>query len=633
MVESEYTFKLILGAGGELPGIAAVSPDGCETADHIKLPTGHSVYAVDVDAERGLVAAGTRAGRIELLAWQQAASSTELRPIQSLIQGAPVLSVCLLGDTHLASTDTTGRCLLWHLQQSTATPEVWTFECGAVCALCSLPDGRLLGLTTEGGLLCWDGARDQWRLGAEGPAPPERLALVRLRYWPAQHAVVYPSAEGHLVVCELDGLRVHACEAHEGGFYAIMVNGDRLGTIGTHDGLLKTWLKTSGPLSEHLRAPRGIISGEICLNASPRLLLVSSAGEAAVYEADSGCLEPLHRLVGNHFRTAAGPAPEAWQALAEKNRLAEARQLRTQIQERLSAGHTDDMEELHQRLVAIDFESLSLGLRADQAVRQGDLITELCVRQRLARTLPQDDRRGVLSLGRYATTLEATWRLAEARGIRAGLSTEDRDAEALDWLTAAAGFMAGEDWVVEPDVSIPLLIEAATVMDQPFTGRWAVEVSSPIPFTEGGLTAATLAAKYEQLKTEGDLPGLPVARAQMLRWLSRRTTRKIEVVVFTHTAKPPGAGLQPAVQVLGDGLQSDVVPCVLFTVPPPRPRTAALDHNRHAYGAYEKISQRKQFDPWPEKVRRTLSLALRRLRNQARTRGARREEAACSNPT
>ncbi|NQU75475.1 MAG: hypothetical protein HQ546_04055, partial [Planctomycetes bacterium] len=186
-----------------------------------------------------------------------------------------------------------------------------------------------------------------------------------------------------------------------------------------------------------------------------------------------------------------------------------------------------------------------------------------------------------------------------------------------EWLAKAAEVLEGEGWVIEPDVEIPVLIEAATLTGRPFVGLWAYEVTEPVTFPEGNLTAEGLAAKYEQVKAENNLPDLHQAKAQRFWWISRGAVRQAEVVTFESPLQQDCMGLRPAVRILSGEFQNGFVPMSLFNTGGPQPEESFRDHNHKVTCAYEWISQRELVDPWPRKVRQLLSLALRRLHTEA----------------
>ena len=611
MDENDAVFDLLIGTGGMRPSLWVLPSNGDPATALLDLPRGHSVYAFDLDMEEKQIAAGDRAGNISILSWSDSSTAMEASRIQTLTQGAPVLSVCLAGHSKLAATDTTGRCLLWHSLDAAELPRELETGGEYICSLLRLDADTMAGLSATGKLRIWDTVHERCLHTLAGSSPPDKLAQVRLIHWPARNAILYPTVDGDLAVCELGNPAVEAFHAHQGEFYVCVVDGDQLHTLGKNDGLLKTWGEPGRQVAEPCGAPRGIVSGDIRMNRPGEFLLIHENGKAATFTIDSRALRLVHRLPGNHFRTVGGPSPTVRQNLENLRRLTACRQLRELILEEIDSGQTEAIEALHEEMITLGFESVSLALRAHQAVLEEDIIGELRVRQKLSKIMPEQ---GSKYLHRYATLLVQTWQLAEARVVFDKIP--DAEVVAPEWLPSVAKVLAEEKWIIEPNLSIPVLIEAATILNHAFTGRWVVHLSPSTLFPEGTLTADTLASKYEQEKN--DLMSLPKAHAHSFWWCSESSVREVEAVVFTPPSNHPGAGLKWMIQILNTGVQSSFRPVVLFDAGPRRPDRCPEDHNQWVLSAWEKISLEEGYCVWPRALEKTVSLALRRLHTRAR---------------
>lgn len=614
------TFEVFLGTGGPRPGLTMVRSESLQTTRLLDLPPGQSVYAIDVNGEEGLVAAGTRGGRIDLLPWPDSHGSAVSPSHQSLVQGAPVLAVCFTGRSRLASADTAGRCLLWDPLRDADSPQVLDTGDGCVCALQWLPTHQLAGLCSDGRLVFWGipegGDREPLHV-LHGPRPAEKLALVRLCYWPDQRALVYPSSKGEIVTCTIDDLALRSRPAHEGEFQAsVVAAGGELLTIGREDGLLKVWDDTEGCASQCYRAPRGIVSADVLGRDLERLLLVADNGAAGVYALESDPLEQVCRLDLGHHRVVVGLPALTRQAHEHEQRVSSARELVVEIRAKTGRGQIEGVDSLHQRLVSLGFERTSLALRAQFAAQQEDVITELGVRRALVSVLAANEPESRASALRYATVLETVWQLPEALRAYTHAGADNGDADRVDRLGGGAEIMGGDDWVVEPDVLLPLLIEASSVIDRPFVGRWLVDRSPRVALPEARIRPEDLVQKYEDVRLEDGRPGLPSAKARTLWWLSRNAATQVETVLFEAPEEGADAGLQLAVQIKHDGLQSVLTSSVVFHAHEPRPGQTTEAHNRQALLAFKGISQGDRIG-WITEVRRVVSVALRRLRTQA----------------
>ncbi len=613
---NEIISSVFLGTGKPQPGLSVMGAGQTQASRLVDKPPGHSVYAIDVDPEQNLVAIGTRAGEVEILSWPRTVGSSEPGKTQSLRQGASVLSVCLLGDSQFASTDITGRCLLWPPLGDSDTPKTLEVDGGLICSLLRLPDNQMLGLSSKGRLLFWHIQTGRLLRTIDSPKPPRKFAMVRLLYWPKCHAVVYPSADGQLVAYRHDDSELSVCEAHDGEFYATAVEGDHLHTFGRDDGLMRTWRDVGSPASEQCQSPRGSISGEFLGNGTGRILLVGDGGNAAIYALKSGHLRLICRLEGTHYRVAVAPSPHIRQDFGKKQRLKRANQLRTEIETRIESKRLEGIEELHRELVGLGFETASLALRAQQAAQEGDIIGELRTRKQLVQSLPSKDQRATTSLLRYAKLLEMTWQLAEAQAILAPVSSVDSEGKAT-WWDEAIDVLKGEDWVVEPDLPMQLVIEAATVMDRPFVGRWLLRAhSTPEVIADDSLSAQAIAAKYKQVRENDNRQNLPDAEARTLWWVSRRAIIQKQVVIFTSQSGSSNDPITPALQVLHDRNQSLIVPVILFDAGNPGQVRFAEEHNSRMLASLGQLNE-SLTQSWLGGGSELVTQALRRLKSEA----------------
>ena len=608
--------SLVLGAGGPQAGVQVVCPDTLEVSALLALPPGHSTYAVDVDVEQSIIAVGTRGGLIEVVCVTDAVAGPHR--YRRFIQGASILSVCLIPDGRVVATDTAGRCLVWDPAADAEHPTAWKTEGCLVGGLVGLPGNRMAGLTREGTLLIWDAAHGRLIRCIEGPTPATKLALFRMRYWPAHGAIAYPAANGRLVIMEISDFKVRTYSAHPGGFHVVIVEGAQLHTIGTKDGLLKTWPTPAGPADEQCTAPKGVISGDVVPDGSRRLLLVNENGRAIIYDTQDGDLHVVRRLPGKQYRCVAGPSSQARHAAEERRRLTVARNLVAQAQQKLDANQLDGTEHLRARLADMGYESVSHGIAARRAAHAQDVIGELRSLHRLSLLVASKGSSGHQWLERYASLLEFVWQLNGTCRIRNYIGNDDNGYATGDWLQRAIDLMTGEDWVAQPNAPIPLLIEAATLMERPFIGCWAIQVSRPVDFPDRQLTAEKLADKYEQVRREQGASDLPAAEATMLSWLSPRRIRHVPAVVFNDSMRTTSSRIRLAIRIDNDGFERAIVPSVLFDAGRVQD-DGWRAHNYSALQTYDRIASQQAIDHWPTELRQMLRSTLRRLSTKARS--------------
>jgi len=433
---------------------------------------------------------------------------------------------------------------------------------------------------------------------------------------------VYPAGDGSIAFLATGNAAVRAIPAHRGNFCAVAVADGEIHTVGFLDGLLKIWRNLNGKPARTYRAPVGIVSLETLPGETMRWILVGTNGEAGIYTPESKVLHLNHRLEGGDYRTVAA-APALQRASLRQLHLREqATTLIEQIQAKIESDESEGIEDLFTLLSTIGLEAEVLALRAHLAAKQGDLVQELTQRSRLACLLPRDDRSGVLSLRRYAQVLEFAWQLSAAQELYSRTGSTGDSRAGADRLARGAAIMHGADWVAAPGTSLPLLVRAATAVGQPFVGRWVLQTTKPMVIPAGGLSSGMIAAKYEQVRSEEKGRPLPTCRPQTTWWIAPNQMRQVELLVFVDNAIAAQPSVCPGLEVRPNELQTLAIPMLLLDAAAARPGESAESHNDSVLRCLEGYTLEAQAGDRPPVVRHAVGLALRRLRNQAKTRVA-----------
>ena len=137
-----------LGAGGNNPRVEAINTDSGEIKKFIELPPMHSAYALDIDIERGTLAVGIKGGLVYIINSDQNLEDEAPLQYETLVQGAPILSVCWINKSILVASDIAGRCLLWDTDRESSPQPLETME-GVICSLLNLPDDKLAGFSSD----------------------------------------------------------------------------------------------------------------------------------------------------------------------------------------------------------------------------------------------------------------------------------------------------------------------------------------------------------------------------------------------------------------------------------------------------------------------------------------------------
>lgn len=612
---SEFFLDWFLGMGGLHPGVLRIPPEEGEALRLLDLPSGHSVYALDLDPQNRHMAAGTRDGRIEILALPRD-NGTGAEVVASLEQGAPVLSVCFVGDGRLAATDTRGRCLLWEPFAHPHTPSVLKTKGETICSLLSLPEGGLLGLSSRGQLLRWEIQGEKLVAAVAGPAPPAKLALVNTALGPKGKAAAYPGADGSLVLCDLASMQLQSYMAHRDGFYAVFTLDQEFCTVGASDSLIKGWSESTGSLSWQCRAPANVIAGRQAGTRGGQVLLITRQGQAQFCALEAGQLRLQQTLGASECRTVAAVLPQIRRDYLHGMRTAKARLLLDQIQKDLVDGRTKNLEPLLGEMEILGYQATSLELRARQAALDQNLMAELQARRTLIQILSDNAPGTRESLDRYADVLEKGWQVHEALAMRNRSAPADRDS-ARNWLLQTSQCMRDESWIAQADVPVPTLLQAATMVGQPFAGRWVLQALGNIPIPEARLSPGDIVDKYHRVKAEDGRAGLPVATTCTVPWLSRQMPRVVPTMFLDGLADQATEGLEVAVQILQDGLGTVLLPFAVFRVRPRRAEEPVEEHNRHVAQDLARIGEPAQSGPWIREVLQIVYLALRELRTQA----------------
>jgi hypothetical protein len=428
--------------------------------------------------------------------------------------------------------------------------------------------------------------------------------------------VAYPGPEGHLVLCDLDKRQVRKIHAHGGDSFAVFPVDQGIVTIGTNDGLAKGWREVSPTLAWQCNAGPGIIGGREVDRRTGQVLLLAEDGRASIHVIEGGDLRRQYALPGGDYRAAASARPEIQLAFQQDQQQAKAKDLQTQIRQRLADGQEQTIEPLHQQLVELGFPAVSLALRAKCAASREDLIAELSARHALSRVLPgNNDRRAMMSLRAYAAILRRAWLLREAQAIQTRITIIGTD-EDDDWLAPTARAMEGEDWAAETDLPLCSLIQAATIVGRPFTGRWVLKSFRNIQLPESRIQAADLTSRYEQVRKEDGRPGLPAPMVRSIRWLSRKPFRTSETVILSGSVGQTTEGAELAIQIQHDGLQTIVLQSLLLNANPGSGGNSSDRHNDRIAEILDRVSRAEQIGPWVQEVRQVVYTALRRLRTE-----------------
>ncbi|MDY6838836.1 MAG: hypothetical protein SWH78_12775 [Thermodesulfobacteriota bacterium] len=446
--------------------------------------------------------------------------------------------------------------------------------------------------------------------------PPSMSGLVRMVYWPCEHALACPGAGGRLTLYDLEKRAVVETSAHQGDFYAISVLGKKLFTVGFKESQLKTWDGGLEDPTYSLRAPTGVISAGVGGCPPAEILLIEARGAASAWTLQAGKLRLARQHAGQDYRAVCCPRADRVQIVYAQQRREEVQRIVTKIGEHSAQADADNTEELHARLIDLNCEHVSLALRADQAYQRGNIVQALTLYSSLIRILPTDDPNACASMERYAAMLAKAWQIPEAAQILTRIQKLDPDYQLTaqtENLVHLAKILRDRHWVINPGMPIEDIIQSATAIGRGFIGRYVINKGHPQGCGSTQLEAAEIAEKYEQARRESGETSLPPAGAERVWWLSEMQVQKMDLVSFGEGRTNPIRGLQLALQVLTTASKTTVILTVLFDW---RDASKAVDleaQNDQAHNALTQIRNRTLSNSYLGGIHKTLQHCLRRL--------------------
>ncbi|RJR27419.1 MAG: hypothetical protein C4582_00675 [Desulfobacteraceae bacterium] len=602
---------VLLGTGGRNPGVERYNAQSGVLQGLVHFPPGHSAYAMDIEAETGVIGIGTKGGMVHLISGCEDSDSDQNLGIRHFLHGAPVLSVCWVDSSRLAVSDTASRCLVWQ----TAEPRQVSLEVrkGNICFLLTLPDGLLAGLSSKGILHFWEPKSGKLIQTVRVPLPPSMYALVNIRYWEAEQALVFPGLNGHFVQVGLKNHEIRKTAAHSGELYALAPWRHYLLTAGMNDGRIKLWepgLET--PLRE-LVAPKGIIAMSAIESSSLAVLLVMKDGTAEAHTVENESLRPSSILPGKDYRVATTPPMKLLETLRVRKNANEARQIIEELNRKTGAVSEEEIAPVHSRLIALGYRHVSLAYRASHAEKNLRFLDALRYRSAMMALLPTDRPESCTSMLSYAALLIKTWNLLEAETVCRNILNLNPTFQAHIELQAIRELAkrAVEPCLIKTELRIEDIVESANIIGKAFIGQYVIRSLEPSSCQDVELQPEEIARKYEEILEMTGQEGLPSARTESLWWLSDTYLEKVTVIKFGDGPTSPVPGLVFALQVQPSQFGTTVVPLVLFDWHANGGKVH--EENAQARKALEKIRTKTKANPYLRAIHQSVHQAIQRL--------------------
>ncbi|MBW1784115.1 MAG: hypothetical protein JRL30_25670 [Deltaproteobacteria bacterium] len=577
-----------------------------------ELPIGHSIYSIDIDFENGMIALGTRGGLIEIVP-DPSERESENGESRSLIQGAPLLSVCWAGKELLAASDNAGRSLLWKTDQETVFGSLQVTG-GPICCMTRLYNDILAGLSSTGVLHLWHLSDQKLFRVINCPSPPPIKGLVKMVYWPSRQALAWPGQEGSLNLFDIETEQIVQIGAHIGDFYAISPQDDNLITIGMGDGRLKIWTADALENVQDHAVPCGAISAAIAEGTKTEILIIKRNGTATLYSHERDALRFRTELPGKNYRTAKSYACEITRSYSSRERTMEVEKIISDIRSGNGRVGKEVIEVLHSRLIDLGYEHVSLAIRAEEASQRGDIVEGLKLRYCLIELLPGDAKEACPAMEEYAAILQRAWHLDEAESACKHIQAIDPNYQFTINTTRIkemASKITETECLIDPDIPIEQIISTATHIGKPFSGRYLIN-ELPLENSRIRLDPEVIQKKYEHVRKENPGQGLPAAVLKQLTRISGEEICISEYVVFEDEKENDLKGLQMALQILPTDLGTVVTPMILFDWRNGHPEETVQKRNERAEKALHNIRKNASSDPYLSALYRATKHALRR---------------------
>jgi hypothetical protein len=609
-----------LGSGGPAPRVEVYHEDSGYLEEVIVLPRRHSVYAADRTAGGALVV-GTRKGRLLWITLGGGPGSPAARLVHACDQGAPVLSINFVTEDRIVVSDSNCHCSEWQRGSSAADRQ---FDTGhqVICSFLALDASNVVGLAATGNLLFWRTDQGEPVRTIRTIAPPPMSALVRLLYWPAADALIWPAGSGEVICYTLSQGDLYRFQAHEGEFYAITLLGNELITVGLQDARLKRWQAGRDIPLHQQDVPAGVISATTSVGVNTALFLVTKAGDAHLYRPDSERWKYERRIEGTDYRMALGSNAESLEALAARRRAMEAVQLLQSLATPLAADNRGSAAAGHQRLAELGYGHYSLALRARQAHQSDDVLEALRLYKTLYGLLPDDDANACDWLAEYADVLEGLGLFTSARSCyqRIGELSGCRVAtERVRGLTAKLTALRTGLCMLEPSVPVPVLLEAAGVVGESLCAQLVVD-RCELGTYRAELTPASIARKYEQLRQKNGDGALPIGECVAATWLNGQSEvwEETELVAFNEQDPNDAHGFRFVLRTTSARGQTSPTLIRLFSLDSADTPEASEELSRRALDQWNRHHDAVAQQAGQRKVRAAVRRVLGMLENEAR---------------
>ncbi|MFC1675439.1 WD40 repeat domain-containing protein [Planctomycetota bacterium] len=293
------------GGGSKNPSLMMWPKPNEETKPTVisKFNHGYSVYALAVSPNAARVAAGTRAGLLQVHALSDFQASENSTPLFEIFHQPGIISLAFCTDDILASGGLNGKIKIWSVTQKRQLAEIEAHTQG-VFALRQLGSLVLASIGGDNILRVWDMDTLEAKYESDPIDLPKIRALTCLDYNPVTKHLMHPSASGSLHMYDLyNNFAKHEVSVHDGDFSALACGQEYVVTAGSDDAIIKLWPASIDEPIAQVSASLGVLTAAWAGTGS--IITVYTDGSGQIWKVD-GRLSPGPRFYDLDLRTATG---------------------------------------------------------------------------------------------------------------------------------------------------------------------------------------------------------------------------------------------------------------------------------------------------------------------------------------
>jgi len=575
---------VVLGSGSHEPGIHAFDAKESQAHKVFSLEHGDSAYSIAVSPLGNVLAVGTRGGNLYLLDTETTSAPAVGTEVVSPTAAyrSPILSLCFAGQHRLVVATADGT--FWASSTDPKHPQKLKTNGDVVCALVAVSETEVFGLSPTGHLFGWSIPEGHCSRRHCGPPPGDVWGVVKIEHWATASALAYGAQNGDLVLCPMTGRDCKVLPAHAGELYAITSNTQHLLTAGRHDGRVKLWdMRSTTPVFE-CRHPFEPTSAAFIMDEHPCFVLVDVHGHASVFEVDARreTLRCMADLPGRSYRAVIGPDLVAQREERITQCTARIKEiLENTVPKLLDRPLYQDVTSCCQELVNMGYPHVAMWVRAEIAARQENVLEELGHRHELQQNCAVTDDWSIRASEQYADLLMTLWRFREASNLlsKLAIGSERTDlASKRDVAKRMRDRLATGTAIGDPTDPLDVLIDAATLIGSPFSGRWVVARMPEKGRKDITPTPAKVLGTYQE-----KLPALPdcvTVKAEEVVLLSQTGERQVSALVFEGPDRQGTACFQFLLVAESRGNGFAITPTIVLSVKGDLDSIDAELHNR-----------------------------------------------------